>query len=97
MAPEIKVQQTESFVILGHYLSSDSINNPKKQNFEKLEKIDEDIILHLCTASDNHMMYGSWDMAADLAVTLLNTGTTNENFKQFGKQDSFRHLIEEFS
>ena len=36
-------------------------NNPKNQNFEKLKKISEDIIiLHKCTINDNHMMYGSW-------------------------------------
>ena len=35
-------------------------NNPKNQNFEKMKKIDGDIIiLLLCTKSDNHIMYGS--------------------------------------
>ena len=28
----------------------------------KLKKTPGDIILHICTVNDNHMMYGSWDM-----------------------------------
>ena len=32
-------------------------------------------------------------MAVDLSPTFLNTGTTDETFQQFGKQDSFRHLL----
>ena len=35
-------------------------NNPEIQNFEKIEKIPEDIIiLHKCTVNDNRMMHGS--------------------------------------
>ena len=35
-------------------------NNPKNQNFEKMEKASGDvIILHLCTKNHNHMMYAS--------------------------------------
>ena len=29
----------------------------------------------------------------DLSPTFLNTGNTNETFKQSGKQDSFRHIL----
>ena len=50
-------------VILGHFLHFDPSNNPKNQNFEKLKKMPADIIiLHLCTANDNHMMYDSRDI-----------------------------------
>ena len=31
--------------------------------------------------------------AVDLSPKFLNTGTTYETFKQFGKQDSFRHIL----
>ena len=30
-----------------------------------LEKAAGNIILHICTITDNHMMYGSWDMKRD--------------------------------
>ena len=44
-----KVQRTELFVILGHFLPFDHPNNPKNQNFEIIKKTPEDIvILHLC-------------------------------------------------
>ena len=33
------------------------------------------------------------DLAVDLSLTFLNTGTTDETFQQSEKQDSFRHLL----
>ena len=58
-----KVQWTEFFYILGHFLHFDPPNNPENQSFEKLKKMSGDIfILHLCTANDDHMMYGSSDI-----------------------------------
>ena len=33
------------------------------------------------------------DLAVDLFLTFLNTGTTDETFQQSEKQDSFRHLL----
>ena len=58
-----KVQWTEFFYILGHFLHFDPPNNPENQSFEKLKKRFGDIfILHLCTTNDNHMMYGSSDI-----------------------------------
>ena len=62
-----KVQQTEIFVILGHFLPFQlPDNHPENQNF-KIEKKKQkqkqkktgDIISHICTINDNHMMYGS--------------------------------------
>ena len=32
-------------------------------------------------------------LTVDLSSTFLNTGTTNETFQQFGKQDSSRHIL----
>ena len=49
-----------------HFLPFYPPNNPKNQNFEKMKKTPEDIIiLHLCTINDNHIMYGFWDMKCD--------------------------------
>ena len=59
-------EQTEFFVILGHFLPFYPTNNLQNQNFEKNEKTPGDIIvLHKCTINDNHMMYDSWDMECD--------------------------------
>ena len=41
-------------------------NNPKNQNFEKMEKTPGDIIiLYMCVINNKHVMYGSWDMKRD--------------------------------
>ena len=38
------------------------LENPKNQNFKKMKKIAEDImILHNCTKNHNHMRYSCWD------------------------------------
>ena len=49
------------FVIWGHFLPFLPTNNLENQNFEKIKKKTpgDIIILHMCTANDNHMMYGS--------------------------------------
>ena len=50
------------FVILGHFLPFQPLDNLENQNF-KLKKTPGDIItLYICTINDNHMMYGSWGM-----------------------------------
>ena len=60
--PEIW-HETDSFVILGHFLSFYTRNNLENQNFEQLKKESGDaIIVHMYTINDNHMMYASWDM-----------------------------------
>ena len=61
-----QVQQTEFFVILGHFLPFYPTNNPKNQNFEKMKKTTGDImILHKCIKNHDHKLYYSWDMAHD--------------------------------
>ena len=57
----------QCFVILGHFLSFHPTNNPKNQNFEKMKKQTHGhiIFLHLSTTSEDHMMYGSWDIEVD--------------------------------
>ena len=54
-------------------------NNLKNLNFEKLKKAPGDIILHLCTINNNHMMYGSWDMKCD-GQNFLSFGTVSCHF-----------------
>ena len=54
------MQQTEFFVILDHFLPFYPPMDPENQNFEKMKKTLEDIIiLQMCTINDSHMMYGS--------------------------------------
>ena len=60
-----KVQRTKFFVILGDFLPFHPPNNPKNQNFFKIRKTPGDIILHISTINQNHMMYDSWDMEDD--------------------------------
>ena len=45
------------FVILGYFLPFYPTNDPKNQNFDKMKKTPDDIILHRCTKDENHMMY----------------------------------------
>ena len=57
---------TEFFVILGHFLAFYPPNSQKNQNFKKMKKVPGHIIiLHMCTKSDDHMIYCSWDMVRD--------------------------------
>ena len=57
------VRQTEFFVILDHFLPFYPSKDPQNQNFEKMKKTPEDIIvLQLYTINDSYMMSGSWDM-----------------------------------
>ena len=66
-----KMWQTEFFVVLGHFLPFYPTNNPENQNFENMKKkLGDIIILLMCTVNDNHMMYGSWDMARDWQMFL---------------------------
>ena len=57
-----KVQRAKFFVILIFFALWPFYNNPKNQNFEKLKKtLEIIIILQKYTINDNHMIYGSWD------------------------------------
>ena len=58
-----EAQPTEFFVILGRFLPFYLPNDQENQNFGKMKKAAEDIIiLHMCTIGDGQMMYGYWDM-----------------------------------
>ena len=53
------MQQTEFFVILDHFLPFYPPMDPENQNFEKMKKTLEDIIiLQMFTINDSHMIYG---------------------------------------
>ena len=54
-----EAQQTEFFVILDHFLLFYCLKDPENQNFGRMKKISEDIILQMCTINDSHMMYSS--------------------------------------
>ena len=42
------------------------LTTQKNQNFKKIKKLPEDIIIsQMCTINANHMMHGSWDMERD--------------------------------
>ena len=51
------------FCHFGPFLPFDTPNNPKNQNFEKIEKHLE--VLSLSTTNNGHMIYGSWDIKHD--------------------------------
>ena len=63
-------------------------DNLENQNFEKIKKAPEDIIiLHKCTINGIYMMYGSWDMKCDKhkpCFTALNN-PKNQNFEKMKK------------
>ena len=63
---DMKRDRQNFFVILGHFMPLYLTNNPKNQNFEKMKKAPEDIIiLHKCTKNHDRMLYWSWDMVRD--------------------------------
>ena len=53
---------TEFSANLDYFLHFYHRNNLENQNFEKLEKIPGDTILHMCTINENHMIYGFSNM-----------------------------------
>ena len=56
-------QQTELFVMFGHFFPFYPLKNLENQNFEIMKKTRGDIIfLHMCTKGDNQMIFGSQDM-----------------------------------
>ena len=63
----IKHDRQNFFVILGYYLPFYSTpppsKNPENQQFVKMKKALEDIIIvHMNTINQNHVMYDFWDM-----------------------------------
>ena len=50
---------------MGYFLLFYPPNSPKNQNFKKMKKTPEDIILHMCTKNYDQMVYRSWDMVCN--------------------------------
>ena len=60
MVPEIWSVTDRIFFHYGPFYALLPPMDPENQNFEKMKKIPEDIIiLQMCTINDSHMMYGS--------------------------------------
>ena len=59
------------FVMLDHFLSVYPTIAPKIKIWKKCKKTPGDIILHMCTINEDHMMYGSWDMKLDSLFVCL--------------------------
>ena len=50
---------------LGHFSPFYPCKNPKNQNFGKMKKTPEDIILYKSTKNHDHMLHCSWDTMCD--------------------------------
>ena len=60
---DMECDRLNFFVILDRFSPFYSPMDPENQNFKKMKKTPEDIIiLHIYTINDSHIMYGSWDM-----------------------------------
>ena len=60
MVPEIWSATDIIFVILDFFLPFyNSTDRENQKYFEKMKKAPGDIILHICTITDNHVMYCS--------------------------------------
>ena len=61
-------QQAEFFVILDCFLPFHPPIKPQNQNFEKMKKAPENIIIsRMCTINDN-LMHSSWDVECDRQI-----------------------------
>ena len=66
MLPEIWSMTVIIFCHFGPFFAFYLINNPKNQNFEKMKKMDRDlIVLDKCTENHDHMLYCSRDMGCN--------------------------------
>ena len=59
VVPELWSAMDRIFCHFGPFFTLLPPNNLKNQNFAKMKKTPGDIILHMCTINDNHLMYGS--------------------------------------
>ena len=71
MLPKTKSETDRMFCHFGpFFLPFYLTNNPVNQNFEEMKTLEDIIILHKCTKTENHMMYGSWDMEHNRQIFL---------------------------
>ena len=87
------VQQTEFFVILDYFLPFYLLKTQGKFFLKKKTKkttTPGDVILHMCTINENHMMHGSWDMECNKQFFFFHflpfyptNNLKNKNFENF--------------
>ena len=66
MVPEIWSMTDRIFCNFGPFFALLPPQQPENQNFEKMKTtLGDIIILLICTITDNHTMYGSWDNKRD--------------------------------
>ena len=65
---DIEHDRQNFLVILDHFLPFYPPNHPKNQNFEKMKRTGDIIILHMHTKNNNHMMYSSWNMVHEIQM-----------------------------
>ena len=97
------MQKTKFWVILGHFLPFDPLNNPK---FWKNKITPGDIIiLHLCTTNVDHTVSGSWDIKHDrifcyfgsfLFPLTLVTIQKSKILKKWKKSWRYYHFTDEY-
>ena len=63
---DIEHDRQNFFVILDHFLPFYPPNYPKNQNFERMKRTGDIIILHMPTNNNNHMIYSSWNMVHEI-------------------------------
>ena len=60
MIPEIWSMMDRTFCHFGPFLHFYPLNNPRNQNFEKMQKSPGDIILHMCIINISCMVPEIW-------------------------------------
>ena len=60
-----QLQQTDFFVILGHFLPFYSPKSPKNENIKNMKTPGDIIILRKCTKTHDQSLFCSWDMVRD--------------------------------
>ena len=88
MVPEIWSTTDTTFCHSGSFFAFYPTNNRQNQNFEKMKKTSEDIIiLHMCTINNNHTMYGSRDMEHGCFLPFYSPNDPeNQNFEKLKKK-----------
>ena len=62
MVPQISSTTDRIFCYFGLFFAIIPSNNLENQNFNKMKRLPENIILHVSTINQNHMMHDSCDM-----------------------------------
>ena len=61
-----EIWRVTDVIVIFHFVLFFYPNSPKNQNFMKMKKTPENIIIfHICSKNYDQMMYSSWDMVHD--------------------------------